>query len=130
MLTLFSTIIAGGAVAFGGPTEFHPPVRLKADGVPVHVEEPGWACPCWADMDGDGKKDLLVGQFNGGKKFSVYKNLGDGKASPRASGSKPTVALRRNSGRLVMHQLYSTVCGHRRRRPARHPLRLLLPHDR
>jgi FG-GAP-like repeat len=78
MLMLFSTIIAGGAVAFGGPTEFHPPVRLKADGVPVHVEEPGWACPCWADMDGDGKKDLLVGQFNGGK-IRVYRNLGDGK---------------------------------------------------
>jgi hypothetical protein len=53
-------------------------VRLKADGVPVHVEEPGWACPCWADMDGDGKKDLLVGQFNGGK-IRVYRNLGDGK---------------------------------------------------
>ena len=41
MLTLLSTIIAGGAVAFGGPAEFHPPVRLKADGVPVRVEEPG-----------------------------------------------------------------------------------------
>jgi hypothetical protein len=77
MLTLLSTIIAG-AVAFGGPTEFHPPVRLKAGGVPVRVEEPGWACPGWADMDGDGKKDLLVGQFNGGK-IRVYRNLGDGK---------------------------------------------------
>ena len=29
-------------------------------------------------MDGDGKKDLLVGQFSGGK-IRVYKNLGDGK---------------------------------------------------
>ena len=78
MLMLFSTIIAGAAVAFGGPAEFQPPVRLKADGVPVHVEEPGWACPCWADMDSDGKKDLLVGQFSGGK-IRVYRNLGDGK---------------------------------------------------
>ena len=78
MLTLLSTIIAGGAVALGGPTEFHPPVRMKANGAPVRVEEPGWACPCWADMDGDGRKDLLVGQFNGGK-IRVYENLGDGK---------------------------------------------------
>ena len=31
-----------------------------------------------ADVDGDGKKDLLVGQFSGGK-IRVYKNLGDGK---------------------------------------------------
>src|SRR4051794_25897736 len=81
MLTFLSTIIAGGAVAFGGPAEFHPPVRLKADGVPVRVEELGWACPCWADLDGDGKKDLLVGQFSGGKN-RVYRNPGDGKLAP------------------------------------------------
>ena len=77
-LALFLTTIVGGAVAFGGPAEFHPPVRLKADGVPVRVEEQGWACPSWHDMDGDGKKDLLVGQFSGGK-IRVYRNLGDGK---------------------------------------------------
>ncbi len=78
LLTLFSTIIAGGAMGFGDPTDFQPPVRLKGGGVPIQVEEPGWACPCWADMDGDGKKDLLVGQFNGGK-IRVYRNLGAGK---------------------------------------------------
>jgi hypothetical protein len=63
-LTLLSTLLLG---AFGGPTEFQPPVRLKADGVPVRVESPGYAAPCWADIDGEGKKDLLVGQFHGGK---------------------------------------------------------------
>jgi FG-GAP-like repeat len=77
-LTLLSMALAGSALALGDPVEFQPPVRLKADGVPVRVEEPGWACPCWADLDGDGKKDLLVGQFHGGK-IRVYKNLGDGK---------------------------------------------------
>ena len=77
-LTLLSTVLVGGSLAFGDPAEFQPPVRLMADGVPVRVENPGWACPCWADMDGDGKNDLLVGQFNGGK-IRVYKNLGDGK---------------------------------------------------
>ena len=41
MLTLLSTILVGGGLAFGGPAEFHPPVRLKADGVPVRVESPG-----------------------------------------------------------------------------------------
>jgi hypothetical protein len=29
-------------------------------------------------VDGDGKKDLLVGQFNKGK-IRVFKNLGEGK---------------------------------------------------
>ena len=79
MPTLLSTLLAsGGLLAFGSPAEFEPPVRLKADGMAVRVESPGYAAPCWADIDGDGKKDLLVGQFNGGK-IRVYKNLGDGK---------------------------------------------------
>ena len=53
-------------------------MRLKAGGVAIRVESPGYAAPCWADIDGDGKKDLLVGQFNKGK-IQVFKNLGDGK---------------------------------------------------
>jgi FG-GAP-like repeat len=75
--TLLSTILMGG-LGIGSSDDFQPPTRLMADGVPVRVDSPGWACPCWADMDGDGKKDLLVGQFNGGK-IRLYKNLGDGK---------------------------------------------------
>jgi hypothetical protein len=78
ILTLLSMALASSALAFGDPVEFQRPTRLMADGVPVRVEEPGWACPCWADVDGDGKKDLLVGQFRGGK-IRVYRNLGDGK---------------------------------------------------
>src|SRR5262249_15812929 len=39
--------------------EFAPPVRLKADGVVIRVESPGYASPCLADIDGDGKLDLL-----------------------------------------------------------------------
>jgi hypothetical protein len=79
-LTLLSTILVGG-LAIGGSEGFQPPVRLKADGVPVRVESPGYAAPCWADIDGDGKKDLLIGQFHGGK-IRVHKNLGDGKLAP------------------------------------------------
>jgi FG-GAP-like repeat len=58
--------------------EFEKPVRMKASGQAVRVESPGYAAPCWADIDGDGKKDLLVGQFHDGK-IRVFKNLGDGK---------------------------------------------------
>jgi hypothetical protein len=75
---LFSTLLVGCGAAIGSAAEFKPPVRLTADGVSVRVESPGYAAPCWADIDGDGKKDLLVGQFSGGK-IRIYKNLGDGK---------------------------------------------------
>jgi len=60
-----------------GP-QFHPPVRLTAGGAVIRVEAPGYAAPCLADVDGDGKPDLLVGQFNGGK-IQVFKGLGGGK---------------------------------------------------
>jgi hypothetical protein len=70
--------LLGLAAAACGAAEFHAPVRMLGGGEPVRVESPGYACPCWADVDGDGKKDLLVGQFSGGK-IKVHKNLGDGK---------------------------------------------------
>ena len=77
-LVLLSTLLVGGALTIGKAAEFRPPVRLEAGGAPVRVESPGYAAPCWADIDGDGRKDLLVGQFNEGK-IRVYRNLGDGK---------------------------------------------------
>ncbi len=76
-LTLLSTLLVGGGVAFGGPAGFQPPVRLEAGRQPVRVESPGYAAPCWADIDGDGHKDLLVGQFTQGK-IRVFKNRGGG----------------------------------------------------
>ena len=54
------------------------PVRMKAGEGYVRVESPGWAAPCWHDVDRDGKKDLVVGQFHDGK-MRIYRNLGDGK---------------------------------------------------
>jgi hypothetical protein len=77
-LTLLSVLLVSGGLAFSDEAAFEAPVRLKADGVPVRVESPGYAAPCWADIDGDSKKDLLVGQFHQGK-IRVYRNLGDSK---------------------------------------------------
>ena len=74
--------------------KFTEPVRLEADGVPIKTESPGYASPCWADMNNDGKSDLLVGQFAQGK-IMVYKNLGDGKLASgewlQAEGSNASV---------------------------------------
>jgi opacity protein-like surface antigen len=63
-------------VAPVGAADFAPPVRLKGGDAVIRVEAPGYACPTWADVDGDGKKDLIVGQFAKGK-MQVFKNLGD-----------------------------------------------------
>jgi hypothetical protein len=63
-------------VGIAGAVDFEKPVRLTAGDELIGVESPGYASPCLADMDGDGKKDLLVGQFNKGK-IRVFRNLGD-----------------------------------------------------
>lgn len=64
------------AVGIAGGAEFEEPVRLEAGGKTIRVEPPGYAAPALADMDGDGRKDLLVGQFNRGK-IRVFRNEGD-----------------------------------------------------
>ena len=75
---LLSGLLLVAVAAAARSAEFEDPVRLQADGKAVRVESPGYAAPCWADINGDGKKDLLVGQFAQGK-IHVFKNLGEGK---------------------------------------------------
>jgi hypothetical protein len=77
-IELLSAFLVSGACAVSSAADFHPPVRLLAGNEPVRVESPGYAAPCWSDIDGDGKKELLVGQFSQGK-IRVYKSLGENK---------------------------------------------------
>lgn len=65
---------------------FHEPIQVQADGQPVATEAPGYAAPTMADVDGDGKADLVVGQFMKGK-MHVFKNIGTVKAPKFGKGS-------------------------------------------
>ena len=92
MLTMV-VLLANSGVGSDAPA-FAPPVRLLAGDHPIAVESPGFACPSWFDVDGDGKKDLVVGQFAGGK-IAIYRNLGGLKFAERqwleADGKVATV---------------------------------------
>ena len=76
---IYTTILLSLAALPQGPREespqFHAPVRLKSGADFIKVEAPGYAAPCWHDVNGDGKKDLIVGQFLDGK---MHLLLGEG----------------------------------------------------
>lgn len=67
-------------------TELAEPVRLQAAGKPIDTEI-GHAAPFVCDFDGDGIKDLLVGQFGEGL-LRIYRNEGTNSEPNLAAGIK------------------------------------------
>lgn len=78
--------------------EFDAPQLVKAAGQPISVEAPGYACPTVVDLDGDGRLDLVVGQFNGGM-MQYFRNEAEAGTPPQfaaaqwlmSEGSRATV---------------------------------------
>ena len=66
--------------------EFEPPVRLMAAGKVIDTEV-GHAAPFVGDFDGDGVRDLLVGQFGEGQLW-IYRNEGTNAQPKLAAGVK------------------------------------------
>jgi hypothetical protein len=63
------------------PPTFAPPVRLEANGSPIEIgvlSSIAHAGPWLGDFTGDGKRDLLVGDFPG--YFWLFENKGTDKA--------------------------------------------------
>jgi hypothetical protein len=69
MLAMASPAVAHGA------DDLAPPVLLRAAGNPIDVGHGGLAAPCFADLEGRGVKDLLVGERDEGR-LRIYHNYG------------------------------------------------------
>jgi hypothetical protein len=85
MLSLYAALLltapaADKAQQPQAQNDLAPPVKILAGGKAIDVEV-GHAAPCVADLAGDGKLSLLVGQFSGGK-LRAYANSGS-KTEPR-----------------------------------------------
>jgi len=59
---------------------------IPGDGGALLIDPPGFPAPCVADWNADGKKDLIVGQYDGGK-VKVFLNQGTDAASVFDTGS-------------------------------------------
>jgi hypothetical protein len=73
---LAATAVALATVAAGvTAAELEGPIAITAGGSPVDTEHAGNAAPFVADLDGDGRKDLLVGERYLGR-LRIYRNVG------------------------------------------------------
>jgi len=63
------------AAAFAQTPVFDAPVAIEASGAPINVGYGGNASPFVIDWNGDGRQDLLLGQFDSGR-VRFYENIG------------------------------------------------------
>lgn len=70
----FATVVLSATAFAADPPMFEPPFRISAGDEWIDVDI-GHAAPWVIDWDGDGKDDLLVGQFGEGK-LRIYRNVG------------------------------------------------------
>jgi hypothetical protein len=77
--TLLGVGICAWTAAFASGDELAPPVKLTAAGNPIDVARSGHSAPWLGDIDGDGRNDLLVGEYDEGR-CRVFLNHGTNEA--------------------------------------------------
>lgn len=83
---LWGSLLIAGAVplSVAAQDQFEEPLPIEVAGKPLDVERMGHAAPFVGDIDGDGVKDLLVGEYYRGQ-MRIYRNLGTN-SMPRFEG--------------------------------------------
>jgi FG-GAP repeat len=71
----FTKMLLAGAALAAAAGELRPPVQVVAGGKPIDVERDGHSAPFFGDLDGDGRRDLLVGEYYQGR-LRIYRNVG------------------------------------------------------
>ena len=86
MSVLISLVLLAAPTDPAQDVKFAAPVRLEAAGTVIDTDI-GHAAPSVADFDGDGVRDLLVGQFGEGILW-IYHNEGTNERPELAAGVK------------------------------------------
>lgn len=83
----------------GAPTLTQPYVMMAGDEL-AFVEKVGMAHPCVFDWNGDGKNDILIGEFGAGHKSNVKVFLNTG-SNEKPKFAKEFLYAKDSSGKLL-----------------------------
>lgn len=86
----------------GAVTFKQPQIVVDNEDNPIFVEKAGHASPILYDWNKDGKDDLLIGEFSGGKSANLVVHLNIGSKKKPVFSSEPIYTLDANGDNLYI----------------------------